>query len=373
MTQVSLLSNDRTGAIILNGIEGETIPYNGTDYTYYGPADLVITENEDGTVFYDFKLRDDMVFSDGEPVTVDDIIFSMYVLCDPTYDGSSTLYAQPIQGMEEYRSGMDTLLNLIFAAGPDGYEANDYFTEEQYNTFWEKYNAATLALAEEIVNYCVSAGYNEEGDIVGAAANWGFTASDNTLEAFAAALSEAYGADVAGMIGTENAGSTVDDLFPDLADFSTVGVQTGESAPSITGIQKIDDYNLRVVLTEVDATAIYQLGVSIAPLHYYGDKALFDYDNNSFGFPKGDLSLVRAKTTQPMGAGAYKFVKFENGVVYFEANESYFKGAPKTKFINFLETANDQDKLNGITTGTIDVGDPSFSNENVAAHHQHRR
>ena len=367
MTQVSLLSNDRTGAIILNGIEGETIPYNGTDYTYYGPADLVITENEDGTVFYDFKLRDDMVFSDGEPVTVDDIIFSMYVLCDPTYDGSSTLYAQPIQGMEEYRSGMDTLLNLIFAAGPDGYEANDYFTEEQYNTFWEKYNAATLALAEEIVNYCVSAGYNEEGDIVGAAANWGFTASDNTLEAFAAALSEAYGADVAGMIGTENAGSTVDDLFPDLADFSTVGVQTGESAPSITGIQKIDDYNLRVVLTEVDATAIYQRGVAIAPLHDYGDKALFDYDNNSFGFPKGDLSLVRAKTTQPMGAGAYKFVKFENGVVYFEANESYFKGAPKTKFINFLETANDQDKLNGITTGTIDVGDPSFSNENVAA------
>ena len=95
MTQIGLLTSDRTGAIIQKGIEGETIEFNGTPYTYYGPADLTITENEDGTVYYDFTLRNDLVFSDGEPVTIDDVIFSMYVLCDPTYDGSSTLYAQP--------------------------------------------------------------------------------------------------------------------------------------------------------------------------------------------------------------------------------------------------------------------------------------
>ena len=31
MTQVSLLTSDRKGAIVLKGIEGETIPYNGKD------------------------------------------------------------------------------------------------------------------------------------------------------------------------------------------------------------------------------------------------------------------------------------------------------------------------------------------------------
>ena len=128
MTQLGLLASDRTGAIILKGIDGETINYNGTDYTYYGPADLTITENADGTVDYDFVLRDDLVFSDGEPLTVDDVIFSMYVLCDPTYDGSSTLYAQPIEGMEAYRSGMDTLLNLLYAAGRDNADFT-YWTE----------------------------------------------------------------------------------------------------------------------------------------------------------------------------------------------------------------------------------------------------
>ena len=60
LTQLPLLTSDRMGAIIYKGIEGETIPYNGTDYTYYGPADLEVTENADGTVFYDFTLRDDL-------------------------------------------------------------------------------------------------------------------------------------------------------------------------------------------------------------------------------------------------------------------------------------------------------------------------
>ena len=365
MTQLGLLTSDRTGAIVQKGIEGETIEYNGTPYTYYGPADLTITENDDGTVFYDFQLRDDLVFSDGEPLTIDDVIFSMYVLADPTYDGSSTLYAQPILGMEEYRSGVDTLLNLIFNAGRDNTDFT-FFTEEQQTAFWEKYDAATVALAQEITDYCI-ANYGAT-DAPSAAALWGFeVAEGGTVEDFAAALEEAYGADVAGMINTENAGSTVEDLFPGLEEYSTTGIQTGESAANIEGIQKIDDYNLRVVLTKVDATAIYHLGVTIAPMHYYGDKALYDYDNNSFGFPKGDLSSVRAKTTQPMGAGPYKFIKFENGVINYEANDLYFQGCPKTKYVNFVETTADDDKLNGVVTGTIDITDPSFSTSTVSA------
>jgi peptide/nickel transport system substrate-binding protein len=369
MTQIGLLTSDRTGAIIQKGIEGETIEFNGTPYTYYGPADLTITENEDGTVYYDFTLRNDLVFSDGEPVTIDDVIFSMYVLCDPTYDGSSTLYAQPILGMDAYRSGMESLANLIVGAGRgEGYVENEFFTEEQYNAFWSAADEAVVALAQDITDYCME-NYASYGavDVQSSAGLWGFSPAENTAESFAEALWAAYGDDVFGMIGTEKAAKGLDELFPTAGDFTGKGVQTGESATKIEGIQKIDDYNMRIVMTKVDAVAIYQLGVAICPLHYYGDASLYDYDNDSFGFPKGDLSLVRAKTTQPMGAGPYKFVKFENGVVYFEANESYFKGAPKIKHMNFLETTADQDKLNGITTGTIDIGDPSFTNDNIAA------
>ena len=374
MTQLGLLTSDRTGAIIYKGIEGETIDYNGTDYTYYGPADLEVTENADGTVYYDFTLRDDLKFSDGEPLTIDDVIFSMYVLCDPTYEGNSTLYAQPIQGMEAYRSGMSARQNLILAAGPDGYSANDNYTEDQYNYFWNAFNAAGVKFAQEILDYCVAAGANEESDSVAAkAANWGFSlADDATVEDFWAAIVEKYGYDLSDDgINAEKASSSISELLTaelgDRAGEFAAGVQTGESAANISGIQKTGDYSMRIVMTKVDAVAIYQLGVTIAPMHYYGDKSLYDYDNNSFGFPKGDLSSVRAKTTQPMGAGPYKFVKFENGTVYFEANESYFQGAPKTKYVNFKECISDDDKLNGVTTGTIDITDPSMSSDTAEA------
>lgn len=374
MTQLGLLTSDRTGAIIYKGIEGETIDYNGTDYTYYGPADLEVTENADGTVYYDFTLRDDLKFSDGEPLTIDDVIFSMYVLCDPTYEGNSTLYAQPIEGMEAYRSGMSARQELILAAGPDGYTANDYYTEDQYNTFWAAFNAAGVKFAQEILDYLVAAGANAETDSVAAkAANWGFTlADDATVEDLWAAIVEKYGYDLSDDgINAEKASSSISELLTaelgDRAGEFSAGVQTGESAANISGIQKTGDYSMRIVMTKVDAVAIYQLGVTIAPMHYYGDKSLYDYDNNSFGFPKGDLSSVRAKTTQPMGAGPYKFVKFENGTVYFEANESYFQGAPKTKYVNFKECISDDDKLNGVTTGTIDITDPSMSSDTAEA------
>ncbi len=368
MTALSLLNSDRQGAVIMNGIDGEVVNYNGTDYTYYSAANCEIVENSDGTVDYNFTLRDDLKFSDGEPVTIDDVIFSMYVLTDPTYDGSSTLFAQPIEGLEAYRSGVEARGNVIFADGDEGYTENELYTEEQYNAFWDYYNTkAGAAFAQEIVDYCIANGYNAPDDSVAAcAANWGFTLEDDaTAEDFWNTILEAYDsaaeAEEVETAGHDRLGLTIAALG---ADYQA-GVTNGESAPNITGIVKTGDYSMTVRLTQVDATAIYQLTVPIAPLHYYGDAEQYDYENNQFGFPKGDLSLVRAKTTAPMGAGPYKFIKYENGVVYFEANENYFLGCPKTKYMNFQQCMADDDKLNGVVTGTIDITDPSFSNDTV--------
>ncbi len=369
MTQAGLLTSDRTGSIILKGIEGETKPYNGTDYTYYGMADLTVTENADGTVFYDFVLRDDVKFADGHVLDVDDVIFSMYVLCDPTYDGSSTLFAQPILGMEEYRSGMDTRMNLILATQRAGYTATEYFTEDQYNTFWAAFDAAGDKFVQEIVDYCAAYGAT---DVATAAPLWGYELPAGATNAdWFQVIVDTYGYDLSDNgINYETAGTSISSFITaelgDKADEFTAGVQTGDSAANIAGIEKTGANSLRVTMTAIDATSIYQLGVSVAPMHYYGEESKYDYDNNSFGFTKGDLSHVRSVTTQPMGAGPYKFIKFENGVINYEANENYFLGAPKTKYVNFLQTQ-DTDKLNGVVTNTIDITDPSFDTDTVAA------
>ena len=367
---LGLLGTDREGNLVLNGIEGETRTYNGTDYFYDGIANCEIVENADGTVDYNFTLREDIVFSDGTPMTIDDVIFSMYVLCDPTYDGSSTLYGVPIVGMEEYRSGMETRFNVIFATERAGYEANEFYTEDQYNAFWAAFDAAGEAFVEEILAYCEPYGATTVGEAMGM---WGYdVAADASAADCFALILDTYGYNLSAENGInyEKAYSTLEELiYAELGDEASVfqaGVATGEGAANIAGIVKTGDYSMTVTTSTVDAVAIYQLGLAVAPLHYYGDVALYDYDNNMFGFNKGDLSTVRAKTTQPLGAGPYKFVSYENGVVTFEANENYFKGTPKIENVLFQETA-DADKLTGVASGTFDISDPSLSGPIVEA------
>ena len=362
-TQLYMMYGDRVANPVLNGIEGETRAYNGTDYTYTGPADIVITENEDGTVYYDITMRDDLVFSDGTPVDIDDFIFSLYVLLDPAYDGSSTLYSTPILGLEEYRTGMDTLFNLLCAAGRDNTDFT-YWDEATQTAFWADVDQAGEKFAQEIVDYCVAAGAAaDSNDVATAAAAWSFPdlAADATAADFFAMMVEAYGGDLMTLSSSETAGSALTDLMNDYATYS-VGVQTGESAANIAGIQRTGDYSVRIVASQLDATMIYQMAQPIAPLHYYGDEALYDYENNSFGFVKGDLTIVKEKTTMPLGAGPYMLKEVSNGVVYMEANPNYYKGEAKTKYVNLIETK-EADMLNGISTGTIDIATPSYSTE----------
>ena len=287
LTQVSLLPSDREGNVLLNAKEGQVVPYNGTDYTYYGIANCEIVENADGTVTYKIDMRDDVKFSDGKPLTADDVIFTIYVLSDPTYDGSSTIYSQKILGMEEYRSGMDTLFNLLVDAGRENTDFT-YWDEATQTAFWEDLDQAGAAFAQEIADYCIAAGYGT--DVSTAAAAWGFDVpAGATALDFFNVMVEAYAGDFASLNDTESAGSSLFDLMKEYSKY-TVGVSTGDGAANIAGLVKTGDYSLEITVEGIDPTFIYQLTLSVAPLHYYGSAKEYDYANNKFGFTKGDLN-----------------------------------------------------------------------------------
>ncbi len=362
MIRVYTLEVDRVGNPILKGIEGETRSYNGTDYTYYTASDIEITENDDGTVYYDMTIRDDIQFTDGHVADIDDVIFSMYVLLDPTYDGNATLYSTPIEGLDAYRNGMEPLYSLLIKAGEDNTDFTNW-DEATQKAFWETdFPAAQEGFAQAILDYCIANGLAAEGDPVEAITpNWGFeTAEGATVQDFFNVMLEKYEGDYNALSDAEQAdGVTIWGL---LDPAYHVGVETGDSAQNISGIQRTGDYSMRVVATNVDASMIYQLQVPIAPMHYYGDESLYDYENNSFGFPKGDLSGVKEKTGKSLGAGPYIMKDYSNGVVYMDANPNYFKGAPKIAHLNFMEAA-EADKVTGITAGTMDITDPSYSTD----------
>lgn len=352
LVHLNLLDTDREGSVVLSGIAGETRPYNGTDYTYKGIADCKITENTDGTVYYDFTLREGVQFSDGTPVDIDDVIFSLYVPLDPTYDGIMTLYSLPIQGLEAYRSGVEPMQDLILKAGPDGYADTHYFTREQYDTFWSAFWTAGQSFAQSILDAQDEAPAADAESLFRELVDrYGFDLSEKGIESEAADLSMADALDTA--------------LGSRAAEFRS-GVQTGQSAPNISGIQKTGDRSLRIVLTEVSATAIYTLSTAVVPMHYYGEEALYDYNSNMFGFTKGNLSDVRSVTTMPMGGGPYRFVSYAGGTVTLESNPRYWKGQPKIRYIQFRE-GQEADKVSGVIAGTIDITDPAYSTETAKA------
>jgi len=375
MTQLSLMTTDRVGGIIYKAIDGETVKYNGTDYTYKGICNIDVKINKDAagkatTTVYTMTIRDDVKFSNGEKMTADDIIFDYYVLCDPTYTGSSTVYSAPILGMKNYRYNN----SLAEVTTPDAELANP--------------SAATKAeFAKQLVAPLLTSeldwvkGLYKDGTIKNygidtakmPAPKDGFYAFygtakgyDSTKKTEAAVLKDViaeYGSDYKKLAAAYGDSTYFDTKAQDIALKQVLSKSSGDKVPNITGIKKISSTVVEVTTKGFDASAVYSIcGIQVAPLSYYGDKAAYDYNNNKFGFTRGDLSKVQSKTTMPLGAGAYKFVKYENKVVYFEANDDFYKGTPVTKYIQFKETT-DADKISGVGTGTIDVTDPSGSKD----------
>ena len=402
MTQVGLMTTDRTGAIIFNGIEGETLSYNGTDYFYQGIADL--SQNYDAATditTYTAKLREDIKFSDGVPMTADDIIFNYYVYLDPSYTGSTTLSSYDILGLQAYLTQVpeDSLASVVPAmealkAAGAGYTVTeaDPFTQEVYDAYQagivELWKADTQGITDYVfANYAADyaeAILGKTADEVAASeglknslgmALWGFgdvvdgvlttaagevvAAEEATNDDYYEAAAAKYGNDFAAYLaaGESAIGTTLDALNSSTmsAIAAAAGVDMSAGVPNISGIKKLDDYTVEIKVKGFSAPAIYSiLGIQIAPAHYYGD-GTYDYDANNFGHPYGDLSCVSAKMDAPMGAGPYKFVKYENRVVYYEANEYFFQGAPATKNFQFKET-NSAEVCNAVQTGTVDGG-----------------
>ncbi len=412
MTQIALLTTDRVGGIIFNAIEGETVNYNGTDYLYKGPADTKVEYDEaSDTTKYTARLRVGMKFSDGIPVTADDLIFTYYTFLDPSYVGSTTLSSYDIVGLKDYQTQTTSevfdkyaaLAEAILAAGPDHvWAATDTWTQEQQDDFWTRFNSTWTASVQSIVDY-VNANYLADyGEAVMGLTPEEISANEGIQIAFGMAL-WGFGEMVDGQFVASPSGNTYDltSTFPtvedyfnetyaaydgDLTAFGSVepvdapadllgnvnsafigfwGPQDesmgGEGVPNIAGIVKVDDYTVEVTVKGFSAPAVYSiLGIQVTPLHYYGDAAKYDYENNMFGFDFGDLSKQESLTATPMGAGPYKFVKYDNRVVYFEANEYYYRGCPKIAEIQFKETVS-AEVASAVQTGTADAGEMTGS------------
>lgn len=107
MTQIGMLAGDENGDLVA-----------GDDEACVSKAYSVVTtgdSSQQGTpgsadeyanyyTDYYFAIKNDITFSDGTPLTINDVLFNIYMYLDPAYTGSSTMYSVDIQGLAQYRT-----------------------------------------------------------------------------------------------------------------------------------------------------------------------------------------------------------------------------------------------------------------------------
>lgn len=375
MTQVGLLVTDRVGGIVYDSIDGETIKYDGVDYFYNGVSDITVDYDEVANITtYNLKIRDDVRFSDGAYLDADDIIFTYYVLSDPSYTGSATLYSYPIIGMTNYR--LNNSMAEEIAVSPEELADEIANPGEEAAEFMAGFVADILISEVDWVKglYGVDSWANdyvemhpEPKDLFAFFYSVADDYDSYTVEEESQVLAdilEQYGSDWK-MLGVGYGGSEgyfkgdVESAVGEILLKQKLESSEGVEVANIEGIKKLSQTEVEITVKGFEAPAVYSIcGISATPMHYYGDESLYDYDNNMFGFPRGDLSIIQSKTTLPMGAGPYKFIKYQDKIVYFEANEYYYKGEPATKYLQFKETS-DGEMIAGVAMGEIDIANAS--------------
>ncbi len=122
-TQISMLTTNENGALVA-GDDEPTVVLDWEKRTNQPKNPL---GEENSTTEYYFVLKNGLKFSDGTPVTMNDVLFNLYVYLDPAYTGSTTMYSTAIIGLARYRSqSTDTNQEAQLAS-----KANDYATNRR--------------------------------------------------------------------------------------------------------------------------------------------------------------------------------------------------------------------------------------------------
>lgn len=145
---------------------------NGEVKVAYGENEAVVVKDYDivesnGKSVYTFVLKNGIKFSDGQPLTMEDVLFNYYVYLDPVYTGSNTLYSTDIVGLSEYRtqtvgSASDDSDNLIASQATSRANARLY---ELINLFSSQLKSSSTkevsyeAMKSAITSHSLSNGY----------------------------------------------------------------------------------------------------------------------------------------------------------------------------------------------------------------------
>lgn len=104
MTQIGMLSTEYEYNELTGKEEVKTAYGNDHPCVVLDMKQEQNGSGETAETVYTFVLKNGITFSDGKPLTMNDVVFNMYEYLDPVYTGSSTMYSIKIKGLSQYRT-----------------------------------------------------------------------------------------------------------------------------------------------------------------------------------------------------------------------------------------------------------------------------
>lgn len=375
-----LLATSRSGEVLYTAGDDAKADYQGTEYDYQGISTVALHYDTDtNETTYTIRLRDGVTFSDGTPMTADDLIFTYYVLCDPSYDGGYVVDEQQILGMEAYRKNnsaapgvtvsseeISALLNnpteefknaIIEQITRPTLEEERTWCEENWQNYVDRgYGNSAQEFFATLYTYSADASYDIEGKSM-----------DEVLEDTINLYSMNYTQLAKNYQGDSSYfDAKVRQIAENLLYQNKVDGAGGTEVANISGIVKVDDRTISINCLGYSTQKLYNLcNIVVLPLHYYGDPDNYNYDNNQFGLTRGDLSSIREKSAAPLGAGPYQLAEDAGGEIRLTANPSYYKGAPAISNLT-LVPMDESERLAAVTNGSVDLARISLNKEETA-------
>ncbi len=378
LTGVTLIGRTRSGDLVRSGRITDSEEYEGTKYSYRCISDSASDyDSVSDTTSFTFALRNDVHFADGEELDADDVIFTMYLHLDPSYNSSVQLQDTNIIGALNYRFDSSTAGNITQEQIDRAFASEDikplireqitlptlrtqfanvksFYGDTAYSVYTNKYPKATDLFT---FFYSIDSNYSSKGKDEQTVIN---------------DIANMYGSNyklLASMIfGDET-------LFDEQAVNIAVGLISRTSSGSedpdhvgmISGIVKNNKYAVTVTVKGDGAALEKALSkMVILPLHYYGSASMFSYENDRFGFAKGLASHITESDKPLLGAGPYTVVGTDTDGVLLKANEYYYKGAPASPAVKIINGRPDE-AASLIADGTADICVSDSSGTSYAA------
>ena len=325
LTSIPIYETGRGGAL------EEGACYYNVPEVIYGP------DGDPAGAIYTFQLKPGLTFSDGHPITADDIIFTFKCMASPAYGGLAALHTLPIQGIMEYRYD-----DPDFQAKLDDIKARSEIVTEE-----ELYEACFIQASDDFEVDTPEVLIEEFGLEIDPALSPG---SAQFKQAVVEATVEVYMRDYSAYFIPDIQNEKEQRLTNEYVSENIAG---GVKVTDIAGIEKVDDLTVRVTTEGVDPTAEEQLAVLIMPEHYYGE-----------GITKVDFDAIKQKSQAPMGGGPYIFESFNNNVLTMRSNPSYYRGEPNIERLRFIVIdATDQEAA--AASGIVDAIEVSCTPEAI--------